>query len=390
MNTVCEKNKCTGCMACIEMCPKKAIKIEDTLDSYNAVISDDLCIKCNACLRVCQNVNTHIAFRKSTAWYQGWSLDVNNRKKSSSGGAAYELAKAFIKRGGIVVSCFFSSGEFVFDEASELSELEKFSGSKYVKSNPNGIYKKIREKLRSGVSVLFIGLPCQVAALKCVTGEKENLYTVDLICHGTPSPKSLELFLEQYGCKLKNLNDIQFRVKDRFQITSQYRTFAAKGVRDPYMLAFLNGLIYTENCYNCKYARRERVSDITIGDSWQSNLPVEIQKKGISLILTQTQKGDMLVQEANMELNDVDLAKAVAANHQLQHPSIEPNGRESFFKSLKEGKRFNTLVWKNYPKQYTKQQIKSVLSKLGIIRGGAMIDYRIIVQEINREGKPRN
>lgn len=148
------------------------------------------------------------------------------------------------------------------------------------------------------------------------------------------------------------------------------------------------GLFIQKNCYSCKYARRERVSDITIGDSWQSNLPVEIQKKGISLILTQTQKGNLLLQEANMELKDVDLEKAVSANHQLQHPSNEPDGRNDFFKSLKEGKNFNGLVKENYPKQYTKQQIKSVLSKLGIIRGGgAMIDYRIIVQETYKEGK---
>lgn len=166
MNTVCEENKCTGCMACMEMCPKKAIKIEDTLDSYNAVISDELCIKCNACLQVCQNVNANTTFRQTITWYQGWSRNANDRKESSSGGAAYELAKAFIKRGGTVFSCTFFNGEFVFDEASKLSELRKFSGSKYVKSNPNGIYKNIRGKLKSGENILFIGLPCQVAALK--------------------------------------------------------------------------------------------------------------------------------------------------------------------------------------------------------------------------------
>jgi coenzyme F420-reducing hydrogenase beta subunit len=377
-------------MACIEVCPKNAIKVEDTLEAYNAVICEDLCINCNACTRVCQNSNTIITFRKTTAWYQGWSNDSNDRKNSSSGGAAYELAKAIINRGGTVYSCLFLNGEFVFDETNTVSGLKKFLGSKYVKSNPKYIYKSIKEKLRTGTDVLFIGLPCQVAALKCVTGEKDNLYTIDLICHGTPSPQILELFLKQYGCELKALDDIRFRVKDQFQVASTtYKAFAPESVRDPYMMAFLNGLIYTENCYSCKYARRERVADITIGDSWQSDLPVETQKKGISLILAQTQKGDALIHEANMELKPVDLEKAVAANHQLQHPSIEPEGRTEFFRLLKEGKRFNALVRKNYPKQYAKQQIKTILSKVRIIRG-AMIDYRIIVQEINREGKPRN
>ena len=155
--------------------------------------------------------------------------------------------------------------------------------------------------------------------------------------------------------------------------------FAPKGTRDPYMIAFLNGLIYTENCYSCKYARRERVSDITIGDSWKSNLSMEIQKKGISLILAQTIKGKALIQKAKLELNSIDLEKAIDANQQLQHPHIEPGGRKDFFDALKKGKPFNSLVQKKFPKQYTKQNIKAALSKVGIITR-VVIDYRIIIE----------
>ena len=90
MDTVCEKNKCTGCMACLEVCPKKAIKLEDTLDAYNAVICEDFCIHCNACTCVCQNVNNSIEFKKTISWYQGWSSDEWNRENSSSGAAVYE------------------------------------------------------------------------------------------------------------------------------------------------------------------------------------------------------------------------------------------------------------------------------------------------------------
>lgn len=384
MSTVCEKNKCTGCMACVETCPKNAIKIKDTLEAYNAVIRDELCIDCKACTRMCQNADAAITFRKTISWCQGWSRNAEKRKKASSGGAAYELSRVVIERGGSVFSCLFSKGEFVFDEADTVQELEKFSGSKYVKSSPKNIYKKISRKLQSGREVLFIGLPCQVAALKCFTGETKNLYTVDLICHGTPSPKTLSRFFEQYGYKLDALEDIQFRIKSRCQITEgNYKTFTPEYVRDPYMIAFLNSLIYTENCYSCKYARRERVSDITIGDSWQSDLSDESRKKGISLLLAQTQKGEALIQKADLETVPVDLEKAAAANHQLQHPSMEPDGRRDFFTSLKAGKKFNELVRKNYPKQYLKQQIKKILSRTGIICGKEMIDYRIIFKERN-------
>lgn len=382
-NTVCDTNLCTGCMACVEICPKNAIHIEDTLIAYNAIIDLNKCISCHACTRVCQNKSNQITLRKPIAWYQGWSTNEVNRNNSSSGGAASELARTVIGCGGSVFSCIFEKGAFIFDEADTIDDLKKFAGSKYVKSNPIGVYRRIKEKLKEGRKVLFIGLPCQVAALNLVVGENDNLITVDLICHGTPSPKTLDIFLKQYGCRLDSLDEIHFRSKAQFRITSTQRTFTPKGVRDTYMIAFLKGLIYTDNCYQCKYARRERVSDITIGDSWESDLPLEEQKKGISLILTQTEKGKILVEKSNMKLNKVDIEKAIKANHQLQHPSPRLAGTRAFFSELNKGKDFNKLVKDNFPQQYYKQRIKAFLTKLGLFDWGGVIDYRISVSMVD-------
>lgn len=383
MKTVCQENRCTGCMACVDVCPTSAITILDELNTYNAVISEDLCIHCNACDRVCQNTCNSCRFKESITWYQGWSLEEKNRRNSSSGSAAYELARAIINRGGCVFSCLFSKGEFKFAEADTIIDLNKFSGSKYVKSNPTGVYGSVEQRLKEGRQVLFIGLPCQVEAMNQFVGEVDNLYTVDLICHGTPSPKVLDIFLKQYKCSLEILEDIRFRTKDLYQIIPSGKTFVPIGVRDPYMIAFLNGLIYTENCYRCSYARKERVADITIGDSWQSDFPVSEQKKGISLILIQTEKGNKLIQETAMQLNPVNFNKAVEANQQLQHPSVAPAGRDVFFKELRKGKSFNALVKRNFPKQYVRQNIKAMLIRNGIISSRAIIDYRIYVEIIS-------
>lgn len=385
MKTVCDENLCTGCMACVEICPKNAIHIDDTLIAYNAIIDVKKCISCYACTRICQNKTNQVTVREPISWYQGWSTNEVNRKNSSSGGAAIELARTVIGHGGSVFSCIFEKGAFVFDEVDTIDDLKKFAGSKYVKSNPIGVYRRIDKKLKEGRKVLFIGLPCQVAALNLIVGENDNLITVDLICHGTPSPKTLDMFLKQYGCRLENLDEIHFRSKDQFRITSSERSFTPKGVRDTYMIAFLNGFIYTDNCYQCKYARRERVSDITIGDSWESDLPSEEQKKGISLILTQTEKGRILVEESNMKLNRVDIEKAIKANHQLQYPSPRLAGTVTFFSELNKGKDFNKLVRNNFPKQYSRQRLKAFLTKLGLIRGGGeqIIDYRISVSMID-------
>ena len=258
-----------------------------------------------------------------------------------------------------------------FDIKQATKEVEKFKGSKYVKSNPCGIYKKIKEYLIAGRRVLFVGLPCQVEAVKCYIGEKfdNGLYTVDLICHGSPSPKVLDMFLAQYDIDTKKLSDIQFRNKNNFSVREGTSYIVQKGVMDKYSISFLNSISYTENCYHCQYANIMRVSDITLGDSWGSNLDIQEQRKGVSLILNQTLKGKELLEQSELELMDVELNRAIEHNHQLKHPSIKPNTREIFFDEIKNGKNFNAIVRKLYPKQSAKQIVKMLLIKAKIMGG---------------------
>ena len=369
MKTVCDLNQCAGCMACVDICPKGAITIEDNLTAYNAVISENKCIDCNACHKVCQS-NYPAKLLSPIKWYQGWAEVPDVRKHGSSGGIAIAVSQAFIKSGGIVCSCTFHKGEFIFEFAERLEELKKFAGSKYVKSNPRDIYKKIKKCLKNGYKILFIGLPCQISSLKNYIDPqyKDNLYTVDLICHGTPAPKLLEMFLNQYGHTLAGLRDIRFRVKAKFMVYGDYKGIVTNGVSDKYSIAFLNSLTYTENCYSCQYACKERVADLTLGDSWGSELPMNEQKKGISLVLCQTEKGNQLLQMADIHLENVDIEKAIMNNHQLSHPSVMPKVRNEFYKRLRNHK-FNSLVFWYFPKQCLRQDIKQLLIKMRIICG---------------------
>ena len=366
--TVCEKNLCTGCMACIDICSKSAIKIVDNLDSYNAVIDEKRCIKCNACHNVCPN-NSDNDFVNPIIWKQGYCNDSIVRYRGSSGGLASELSKAFIEGQGTVCSCAFENGEFIFKFADSLRCTDEFSGSKYVKSNPKGVYKQIKERLRQGERILFIALPCQVAAIKKYIPKsmQSKLYTVDLICHGTPSPKLLDTFLEQYVYSLDKMGNIQFRKKWKWQIFYNDNGIITNGVSDRYLIAFLNSLSYTDNCYKCRYARKERVSDLTLGDSWGSELPMEIQKDGLSLILIQSEKGKELLDLCDVHLYDVDLNKAIRANHQLHSPSKMPDGRNKFFEGIRNNKNFNGLVFRALPKQCIRQDIKRILIKLKML-----------------------
>ena len=137
MNAVCQADQCTGCMVCMEVCPQDAITIYDSLNAYNAEIDPTKCIGCNLCHKICQN-NREVEFVKPIQWHQGWAEDIAVREGGSSGGAASALMRAFVKSGGYVCSCLFQDGEFVFETTNELSELSKFTGSKYVKTNPQG------------------------------------------------------------------------------------------------------------------------------------------------------------------------------------------------------------------------------------------------------------
>lgn len=371
MVTVCEKNSCTGCMVCKSVCPKNAITIQDDLYAYNAYIDEQKCTGCNACHKVCQ-INSQIEKSYPLKWKQGWSLDEEIVKVGSSGGMATALALAFIQKGGYVYSCVFKNGEFIFEGTNEASEISKFSGSKYVKSNPAGIYKEILEKLCLGEKVLFIGLPCQVAALKSYinTGYQINLYTIDLICHGTPSPRLLEAYLIQKKIRLCDIKDLKFRIKSNYQLFEGCNGIERKGICDRYSIAFLNSLTHTENCYNCRYADIKRVSDITLGDSWGSELPDEYHKKGISLVLCQSTRGIELLENASAQLEDVSLEKAISCNHQLQKPSIAPKSRKDFFKVLEKKKDFSGAVFRALPKQCIKQNLKKMLLICKLIRGG--------------------
>ena len=366
MKTVCESNMCSGCMACIEKCSKDAISIVDSIQAYNAVIDEKKCINCGVCKMVCPN-KTQIKKIKPIEWYQGWARE-KIRSRSSSGGAASAIIRLFIKNGGFVASCLFKDGEFVFEITNSIEEAKKFAGSRYVKSNPIGIYKKINEKLCVGEKVLFIGLPCQIAAAKKITKNPDNLYTIDLICHGSPSPKILEKFLKEYGSDIKQLKDVQFRTKNKYGLKQNDNKITFERTVDNYLLTFLKCISYTENCYSCKYATFERISDITLGDSWGTNLKSQ-EDKGISLILIQTEKGKVLVDNAELELKEIDIENAIENNHQLRKPSTMHPGRKRFLSMIKRRYSFKLATLMVLPKDVIKNDIKTVLIKMHIIKG---------------------
>ena len=375
MLTICDEGMCAGCMACADICPTGAVEIEPGIDRYRPIIDQEKCIDCGRCRKVCQQLNP-TGLREPAEWRQGWAKDPSERGSSSSGGFVSAISRAFAESGGAVCACAFSGGRFGFEVVDDSGDIDRFKGSKYVKSDPSGTYKKVRSLLKAGRKVLFVGLPCQVSAMRNFVGGRleERLYTVDLICHGTPSPQLLEMFLEERGCKLGDIADISFRRKASFQLCDGATAIDMPGVVDRYLIAFLEGLDYTENCYSCAYARRERASDLTLGDSWGTELKDEAGG-GISLALCQTEKGEELLRMARLKVFPVDEDLAADNNKQLSRPMETPATRDCFFRDIRSGVPFERAVKRALPKRCRRQDIKRMLIRLHLWKpsgGGSM------------------
>lgn len=366
MKTVCQGRECTGCKACVNVCAHKAIRIADNMKWLDAVIDESLCVDCGLCTQVCPN-NTPVQKRPSVSWKQGWAADEGLRMQGSSGGVASALTDKFIRSGGYVCSCLFEDGKFVFRCTNDLETAKKFAGSKYVKSDPGEVYKEVKSLLAGGEKCLFIGLPCQVAALYNYVPNKlqEKLYTADLICHGTPSAKLFALYLKQNRFEEAQAKSIQFRQKTGMGLKLDGRAVTVSGAVDRWLLSFLNALNYTDHCYSCQYAAPERVADLTLGDHWGTEKASETAK-GVSLILPQTEKGEILMELAELTVFDADKEKALTSNGNLRRPSVAPAGREAFFAELEKGKNYNKLVMKSFPKQCWRQNIKALAIRLGL------------------------
>lgn len=364
MNLVCKKDMCTGCNACYNICPKKCININKSIKAYNAYINKEQCISCNLCKNVCQ-VNSPSYLSKTIYSKQGWADDNKIRTKSASGGIASLIIKDCIKKGIEVITCQFYKGRFEYNFVND-QNYDRFPGSKYVKSDPGMIYSEIKKLLIARKKVVFIGLPCHVGALKkfLTLDLQTNLITIDLICHGTPSPLIFSKYIKEHDIHLSEIKDVSFRNRNKFQISCNKKSVTFNGDYDPYSILFLNTVCFTENCYSCQYATNDRVSDITLGDSWGSDLPTEDINKGINLILCQSEKGVQLIESINAKLFDVNLDHAIQNNGQLSSPSKTVKHKRELFLRLINKKSINYISWRLFPYIKIRQEIKKTIYTL--------------------------
>jgi ferredoxin len=362
---ICSHDKCTGCAACVNACASHCISMkEDALGCLYPEINEKKCLNCNLCRKVCPSLKT-LPFQYPGKCYASWITDKKKRKICASGGIGTAISEYVLRHEGVVFGSRYDDNmNPVMSYTEKIEELEHFKGSRYVQSSIDGtLLKKVKDFLCDNRWVLFIGTPCQIAGLKSfLRKDYDNLLTVDLLCHGVSPSKYLaeEVSYLQKKYQLKNIADIRFRGNDEnnyclslwnkdkqklFPKNTYFeRMLLTNRAEQYYITGFLFGITMRENCYNCTYARPERISDITIGDfiGIGFKTPFDYPKRNVSSVLLNTEKGENLYREVSKEnphLMNVerDYSERLQYKHSLvipfpAHPLREPF-KEIYLKS---------------------------------------------------------
>ena len=381
------KRDCCGCTACMNICPKKAIQmVEDEEGFLYPKVDKSLCINCGLCEKVCPIKNQLENRSEISKAYVVRSKDLNILMSSTSGGFFSPLAQYYINKSGVVYGVGFGANfRIEHKRASNMAEIEEFKGSKYCQSYLGNIFNEVKKDLQSNKPVVFSGTPCQVEGLlKFLVKKYDNLLTVDIICHGTPSPKLWDLYVEEQEKKYKSkIKNVAFRNKTygyhsgtmKLEFENGKKYYGSARV-DEYLKSFFTEISSRPSCYDCKFKKRNHNSDITIYDCWSFSKLVKNIKdddKGYTNIIVNTMKGDNILNELNdmYSIYQVDLDSQIECDGIMVENSVIPHkNRENYYKELyKIGLKDNC---NKYIKISTKDRIieksKLFLYRIGLLK----------------------
>lgn len=397
-------DSCVGCRACENICSAHAIQmVEDREGFIYPTVNDDACTSCGTCIKVCpmlidssNSVDSGKAFLCTTS-------ESKYYKNSATIGLCTMLAERVIHNGGIVFGCWLDESDWkaYHIEVNSISELEKIRNSKYIQSDTTDSFLSVKHYLKNGREVLYIATPCQIAGLKLyLRRDYDNLYTIDLICHGVYSHKLLNEEIKYWKSKVGgDVYNFKFRSKRRYPwisggvINFDYKKFGftrhleCHGRYSPtYFCYAYNGNNQSYNlrpaCYSCKFRNSSRYGDLTVGDSWfvdecyKKSFEASASNNGLSLVIANTIKGLSFFKkiESLINVHKIPLEAAFVQPALLPIQREMPKERALIYDSIESGKYsevingiFNVDLWVNYLKEkqsYSKKKVKKIIKKL--------------------------
>ena len=365
---------CCGCTACASVCSHNAISMKpDTLGFLYPEVDKDKCMECGLCEKVCafhDNYDKSLNLDKPEA-YAARHKDMKEVETSRSGAAFIAISDYIIENGGIVYGAgYVDHFRVVHKRAVSKEERDEFKGSKYVQSDLTGIFRQVKEDLKKGFIVMFSGTPCQTAGLHSYVGKKlrENLFLVDIVCHGVPGPfiwKDYLSYLEKkHGSEICYVN---FRDKEKFGWRAHKETFkfVKGGDKMSFTFLFYKHIMFRHSCGACKYTNLQRPSDVTIADFWgweKTDSQINADDKGVSLVLLNTEKGQKLFDAVKERMNIIPAELENCLQPNLKHPCAIHPKRMQFENDYKR-KGFE-YIYKKYGEEGLRYKVRLFLGKI--------------------------
>ncbi|MEG0663745.1 MAG: Coenzyme F420 hydrogenase/dehydrogenase, beta subunit C-terminal domain [Clostridia bacterium] len=377
------KEKCCGCTACYNICPKNCITMEPDNEGFlYPIVDKTTCINCNLCEKVCpikkcEEINT--SKKPKACVVQNTSLEI--LKNSTSGGVIDALNKYVIDKNGFAVGVAYDDDFMPYHEITDkYDNTIKFRGSKYAQSRLNNIFKNILELLNKGELVLFTGTPCQVSGLKSyIQKDYKNLITVDLVCRSVPSPLLFKHYLNwqkkrykseivSMNCRNKTYGYHNGSLVINFKNGKKY---SGSNRVDLFMKSFHNDICSRPSCYDCQFKTVNRVSDFTVFDCWKPNIvtnnAINDNNKGYSNVFLHTSKAENIINQLqNIKIwpSNIDLVLEYTGN--MESTSIKKNEKRDMFYNVLNKSDFETCIKqfiKISKKDYFIESLKPILLK---------------------------
>ena len=373
-----EKERCCGCQACYNICPSGAITmIKDEEGFYYPEITQNRCFKCKKCVASCPIINLP-RNNPCIDVYAAYASDKNERLSSSSGGVFAVLAREVLKSGGVVCGAAYHNDISVHHLVIEkIEQLQMLKGTKYVQSSIDDVFSIIQDRLRDGRMVMFSGTPCQVAGLQSFLGrEWDNLYCVDLICHGVPSPGVWEDYLSNlspsdhvikasFRCKKEKEAAVyaEFELESGIKIEEQQNN-------NLFMKGFLQNCYLRQSCFTCSFKGLKRCSDITIGDFWSIHKyhPDFADRYGNSAVIIHSRKGNDLFGRVSSEMC-IEKAnkKEIVVWNECLIKSVKKSDKRKLFFSMWQTKPLIELLSELTAQENNEPLIRKIKKKIKIL-----------------------